>query len=286
MMDGLVGMVAWWVHRQVGAIEDIRTRETKTEAAKTSPDPDKPRAGESPTRRGQAKAGWRWTGMQGLIGGAFLVSGAVAMVYEVGWFRLLALVLGPSVHAFSVMLAVFLVGIGLGSVAAARWAERTRAPLLAMAGLEAGIGFAALGTMAFYNELPGWYFRLFRAVVEGGRTQWYVVAQGGIAAAVVLLPTIGMGALFPVVVRAFREASKEGMGPEESVGRLYVLNTVGGIVGSLAGGFLLVPGIGMWKTVLAASAVSVGLGLILWMAVREVTLLPKMALAAITASHR
>jgi tetratricopeptide (TPR) repeat protein len=89
-----------------------------------------------------------------------------------------------------------------------------------------------------------------------------------------------MGALFPVVVRAFREASREGMVPEKNVGRLYVLNTVGGIVGSLAAGFWLVPGIGMWKTVLLASGVSVGLGLLVWLAVREVALLPKAALAA------
>jgi hypothetical protein len=67
------------------------------------------------------------------------------------------------------------------------------------------------------------------------------------------------------------------MVPEKSVGRLYVLNTVGGIVGSLAAGFWLVPGIGMWRTVLLASGVSVGLGLLVWMAVREVALGPRIA---------
>jgi spermidine synthase len=266
-VDALVGVVAWWVNKKVGAIEDIRLVRTQGAAKAESV---------------EEKKKWGWTPMQVMIGGVFLVSGAVAMVYEVGWFRLLALVLGPSVHAFSVMLGMFLVGIGLGSVVAAKWAERTKRPLMAMAALEGLIGLAALGTMAFYNELPGWYFSLFRQMVEN-ETEWYVGAQGMIAAAVVLVPTLGMGALFPVVVRAFREASREGMVPEKNVGRLYVLNTVGGIVGSLAAGFWLVPGIGMWRTVLLASGVSVGLGLIVWMAVREVALSPKTVLATTVA---
>jgi predicted membrane-bound spermidine synthase len=181
------------------------------------------------------------------------------------------------------MLGIFLVGIGLGSVAAAKWAEKTKRPLAAMAALEGVIGMAALVTMAFYNELPEWYFRLFHKVTgEGGG--WYMVGpQAVIAALVVLVPTLGMGALFPVVVRAFREASREGMVPEKNVGRLYVLNTVGGIVGSLAAGFWLVPGIGMWRTVLLASGVSVGLGLLVWLAVREVALVWKATLAAASA---
>ncbi|UCF80222.1 MAG: hypothetical protein JSV08_06795, partial [Acidobacteriota bacterium] len=111
----------------------------------------------------------------------------------------------------------------------------------------------------------------------------WVGAQAVIAALVVLVPTLGMGALFPVVVRAFREASREGMLPEKNVGRLYVLNTVGGIVGSLAAGFWLVPGMGMWKTVLLASGVSVALGILVWMAVREMALWPKTVLATTVA---
>jgi spermidine synthase len=261
-VDAAVGVVAWWMDKHVGAIEDIRTQGAA---------------------QAESVEGKIWTPMQVMIGGVFMVSGAVAMVYEVGWFRLLALVLGPSVHAFSVMLGIFLVGIGLGSVAAAKWAERTKRPLMAMAALEGLIGVAALGTMAFYNELPEWYFHLFRKLAGEGGSGWYVVAQGMVAAVVVLVPTLGMGALFPVVVRAFREASKEGMVPEKNVGRLYVLNTVGGIVGSLAAGFWLVPGMGMWRTVLLASGVSVGLGLIVWLAVREVALGLKAALAVASA---
>ena len=56
----------------------------------------------------------------------FAFSGAAAMVYEVGWFRLLGLTMGPSVYVFSVILGMFLLGVGLGSTVAAQWAERTK----------------------------------------------------------------------------------------------------------------------------------------------------------------
>ena len=258
--DAIIGVVLWCLQRRVGAIEDIRIEKESSEQPKT-----------------------KWTPAQVLIGGIFLVSGAVAMVYEVGWFRLLSLVLGPSVHAFSVMLAVFLIGIGLGSVMAARWAQTTRRPWMAMAGLEGLIGVTALGTMAFYNELPVWYFRLFRGLAEGEAIGMHLMAQALVAGAVVLLPTLGMGALFPVVVRVFREAGEERMKPESSVGGLYLLNTIGGIIGSLLGGFWLVPGIGMWKSVMVASGVSVGLGVIVWMGVKEVKWLPKAVLLGVAA---
>ena len=61
-----------------------------------------------------------------MLGGLFAVSGAAAMVYEVGWFRLLGLTMGPSVYVFSAILGMFLLGVGLGSTIAAPWAERIR----------------------------------------------------------------------------------------------------------------------------------------------------------------
>src|SRR5205823_1414161 len=68
-----------------------------------------------------------------------------------------------------------------------------------------------------------------------------------------------MGALFPVTVRAVRESGHEESAPEANVGRLYVMNTFGGIAGSLAAGFLLIPQIGVWKTLLGASLASGGI---------------------------
>src|SRR5262249_34434806 len=57
---------------------------------------------------------------------AFALSGFVALSYEVIWSRVLALIIGSSVYAFSIMLSTFLVGLALGSAVAARLVDRLR----------------------------------------------------------------------------------------------------------------------------------------------------------------
>jgi spermidine synthase len=184
----------------------------------------------------------------------FAISGAVAMVYEVGWFRLLGLAMGPSVYVFSAILGVFLFGVGFGSAASARWAERTSlGGAGAMAALESLLCLAGLGEMFYYNRLPQLNYELFIWATDSLGARGFFFGQIGIAAVVVLAPCLIMGALFPVTVRAVREAGRSVNTPEASIGRLYLMNTFGGIIGSLAAGFLLLPKIGVWRTLFGAT---------------------------------
>ena len=228
LTDAVLGLVAMQVDKRVGAIEDFR----------------RPRK-------------QNWNRQQWVVGSAFLISGAAAMVYEVGWFRLLGLTLGPSVYTFSAILGMFLLGVGLGSAAAARWAERTRlSGMAAMAALESVLGLVGLAGAFYYNRLPSLTYEVF---IASGFFQTQMVM-----AAIVVVPScIVMGALFPVTVRTVREAGRQDITPEANVGRLYVMNTAGGIVGSLAGGFLMVPVFGAGKTLVAASLATAALALIL-----------------------
>jgi spermidine synthase len=238
-----VAALAWAMGRRVGAIEDVRARA----------------GGE------KAVPAHAWTPAMRLIGGVYALSGAAALVWEVAWFRLLALTFGPSVHAFSVMLGVYLAGLGLGSMAAARLAARLRSPMRCFAAFEAALALSGLAGMALVNFLPTWYFDLFRWWHAGPLgVHGYMGAQSLTAAALVLVPTFLMGMLFPVGVRAFREAAGGVAPPEEAVGRLYALNTLGAIAGSLAAGFWLLPGLGLWRTMLLAAALSLSLALLLW----------------------
>jgi tetratricopeptide (TPR) repeat protein len=146
VIDTIVGFAALWLNRRVGEIQDIRQAERQARQS--------------------------WTGNQWIIGGVFAVSGAAAMVYEVGWFRLIGLTIGPSAYAFSVILGMFLLGVGFGSAVAARWAERTgMSGVTAMAALEdlsnsQGSGQQSIGIsllqagggqrlQAFESMLPG-----------------------------------------------------------------------------------------------------------------------------------
>jgi spermidine synthase len=228
LIDAVLGVIAMRVDKRVGAIEDIRPARKQT-----------------------------WKRPQWVVGTIFLVSGAAAMVYEVGWFRLLGLTLGPSVYTFSAILAMFLLGVGLGSAIAARWAERIKfGGVAGMAVLQSALGLIGLAGTFYYNRLPALTYDVF---IAGG----FFSTQILMAAIVVVPPCIVMGALFPVTVRAVRDAGRHEIAPETNVGRLYVMNTAGGIAGSLAAGFLIVPVFGAGKTLLAAALASVALALVL-----------------------
>lgn len=241
--DLAVAALAFALDRRIGVIADIRSREATSSVEPLSP---------QSARRTIAG----WTERQWGVGLLFGISGGVAMLYEVGWFRLLGLTLGPSVYAFAVMLAIYLVGIGAGSAVAARWTARFRfGGMAAMAGLEALLGITGILGLYLANALPAANAGLFRwAVPQVGRSA-FVLSQMGVAAILVLPPCLIMGALFPFVVRALREAGREAA-PESTVGRLYLLNTCGGIAGSLLAGFLLLPALGVWKSLAAAGLVS------------------------------
>jgi spermidine synthase len=242
LTDAVVAVVALRVDQRLSPIEDIRLER-----------------GQHRPRR----AASLWSRKQWMLGALFALSGAAAMVYEVGWFRLLGLTMGPSVYVFSVILGMFLLGVGLGSTVAAHWAERIRLEGVAtMAALEGLLCLVGLGGTFYYNRLPQLNYDFFIWATNSFGTSGLFWGQIAVAAAVVLPGSLVMGTLFPVTVRALRESGRRETTPEANVGRLYVMNTFGGIVGSLGAGFLMIPKIGVWKTLLGASLASGALALI------------------------
>ncbi len=183
------------------------------------------------------------------------LSGAVALALEVAWFRVLGLTFGPSVYAFSAMLGTYLLGVGFGSWLAGRWATSKRRGWGVILGLEAWIGLSALAVLPLLNALPDLYAGLF--VQSSGLPGLAALAVPQIACSAVLLlaPCLAMGALFPFLVLAFQQ-SGDAAAPETHVGRLYLSNTFGGIVGSLAAGFLLIPSLGVISTLVLGSFLS------------------------------
>ena len=183
------------------------------------------------------------------------VAGAASLAYEVLWTRVLVYFTGQTIYAFSTILAVFLIGLALGSFAAARAADRLRDRLSAFALLELVIGLSA----AYLLLVIGRLLPLSRAVqglLPGGET----AARFAAAFALMLGPTLLMGAVTPLVVRAF--TGKLGQ-LGRRLGFLYAANTVGCVVGSVGAGFGLLAWLGAQRGVLAVAAVNVALGLVL-----------------------
>jgi spermidine synthase len=181
------------------------------------------------------------------------LSGATALVYQSLWMRSLGLVFGNTTDAVAVVLATFMGGLALGGLAAARWPAAR--PLRAYAWVEIGIGVAALLTWPLLKALPAAYAALAALVPLEGMAD--VAGRAVFAAAVLLPPTVLLGATVPLVVE---HRTRGGADLRKALARLYLVNTVGAAAGVALGAFLLVPLLGLSGTLACAALVNLGIG--------------------------
>lgn len=175
---------------------------------------------------------------------AAALSGFVALVFEVAFTRLLALVIGPTTYAFATMAGSFITGLALGSAAGARLSRRVQRPAY---GLAATLALTAIGgsLAASYAalQLP---LVVASEVAGASATFASVVLRQALDVALLLLPlTFALGAAFPLAL-ATASGGTESVAADAA--RVYVANTLGAISGSLAAGFLLVPRFGLQTT--------------------------------------
>jgi len=178
------------------------------------------------------------------------VSGAASMIYEIAWTRALALVLGSSVYAFTAMLVAFLVGIALGSAVYSRIRGAAPAPA-SFALVQLGVATSALLILPFFERIPELVLRAFSVSARPG---FVMAVQVALSIAAMLVPTLLIGASFPcavaIVVRRMQHVGLD-------VGRLYSVNTLGAIVGTVLAGFALIPLVGAQTTVKVAIVLNV-----------------------------
>lgn len=190
----------------------------------------------------------------------YAISGFCALTYQVLWSRLLILLLGSSVYGFSSMLAVYLVGIALGSMVMARYADRIKDPLAAFGAMQVAVALLTVVSILTYvaigqsaNDENYLYSTIWRL------EDFYALPVRALA--IVLPTTFVLGAMFPLLTRLC--TTKAGH-TSTDVGRIYGWNTIGAIVGSFASGFLLIPIVGTLRSFLLASLISLILGLVLF----------------------
>jgi spermidine synthase len=161
-------------------------------------------------------------------------SGFSALIYQTEWQRSFRLVFGASTGASAAVLGIFLGGLGLGGFLLGKRAEQSERPLQLYGNLEALIALSA-GLTPFLSELAGHiYFS-----VGGSRTLGFFGATclRLILATLVMGPTtVLMGGTLPAAARAVEEDDDLARGRSAT---LYALNTVGAVLGALAGTFFL-----------------------------------------------
>jgi len=182
-------------------------------------------------------------------------SGLAILALEVVWTRSLVLVLGSTTYAFATMLTAVLLGIALGSAIFAGAADATHnrgalvAALLFLAGLCAAAGPAIINHLPFvFLRLWDWTYGVFELLIAAQFIVCFLLA---------FIPTFLSGASFPILVRMH----SRGVGQVGStVADVYSINTLGGIVGSLLGGFVLIEFLGLATSLIVAALFLMAVG--------------------------
>ncbi|MGA1791756.1 MAG: fused MFS/spermidine synthase [bacterium] len=204
------------------------------------------------------------------------LSGFAALVYEIAWTRILSLIIGSSVYAFSLMLTAFIFGLSLGSIIFSRFIDRRRDLILFLAVIEMIIGFSALMVVPFFGRLP---LFIVEMILRFSHSFWLLqLIQFGLIFLLMLIPTTMMGAAFPLVSRIYTQ-TVSAVG--SSVGSVYAANTFGAILGSFIGAFILIPWLGIQKTILAAVLINIMVGCGFLSISRSLTMRKKGMIAAV-----
>lgn len=187
-----------------------------------------------------------------LVYTAIALSGFCALGSEAIWTRVLGLVFGASVYTFSVILAVFLTGLGMGSALGTRL-SRVFSPRAALGYAQLLAGAAmAWAAYTMNRSLPFW--------PDNSSAIWQTFALDLARAAWVVLPaTLLWGASFPLALAA----AGTGRGTSGVVARIYSANTLGAILGALSASLLLVAWVGSQRSEQLLIAVSAITGLLL-----------------------
>lgn len=174
-----------------------------------------------------------------LAGLGLFVSGATTMLYEVIFTRLLVVIFGVSTHAFTIVLAAFLTGLGLGALILA-FLLRRRQPTFWGFSLSQLLVAAAATLMILV--LPIFPRLLVYLHQIPGLDYWDVFGAKAVLLFLVLLPVATLAGLSTPLLIAAMAGSEKNL--SRSVGAAYVVNTIGTLLGSMAAGFLVIPLLG------------------------------------------
>ncbi|MEW6278445.1 MAG: fused MFS/spermidine synthase, partial [Candidatus Eremiobacterota bacterium] len=211
----------------------------------------------------------RWLPLRDPLHRAYALAGLASMGLQIAWTRLMMAFSRPTIYLFSVVLTIFLIGIALGSFLAASWSSRTARPRTWLAIALSLVGMASLASMLWVTPVDrALDVEPLQPLLQGlaglGGAEHYKMHLSMLSNAVRSiglfgLPTLLMGVAFPLAARLALE-NQRGLG--RPLGELYTANTLGGILGTLATGFWILPALGAQHTLILLAGLSVLSGLL------------------------
>ena len=190
----------------------------------------------------------------------FFLSGSTGLIYEILWTRFLGGVIGNTHFSITVVVAVFMGGLALGSFYGGRLADRTSNPLRLYGLLVLAVGISCLLiplAVDVGRPLFRWLYQFHEGDPEASAALFVRIL---FCVLLLLIPTSFMGATLPVLTRYFARRLGEVGG---TIGGLYAVNTLGALAGAMFTGFVGIQTIGLWGCNLLAVAIDVAVGVLI-----------------------
>jgi spermidine synthase/MFS family permease len=205
-----------------------------------------------------------------------------SFIYEIGWLRMLALVLGSATHSFELMLSAFILGLALGAFWARNRSDTWKQPLRALGIVQWVMGLTALATLPLYLASFGWTADLLSAFAQTHAGYvGFTLSRYAICLAVMLPSTFCAGVTLPLITRTLLTS---GTG-ERAIGAVYGINTLGSIAGVMIAGLIALPLIGLKALLITGAVLDMALGVwILLVAAGQNKVALRIAFAAIAAT--
>jgi predicted membrane-bound spermidine synthase len=177
----------------------------------------------------------------------FFFSGCAALTYQVVWQRMLFTLFGVDLESVTIIVSVFMFGLGIGAIAGGLIADKIPGRLLGIFVL------IELSVAMFGFASPNIISGIGNATVASSQ-----IVMAGMSFVILAFPTVLMGATFPILV-TYINATEQHIG--RSVGVLYFANTLGGAVGAFFSGFYLLEHIDLVGATSCAAIVNLGIAL-------------------------
>lgn len=178
----------------------------------------------------------------------FFLSGCAALIYQIMWQRMLFTLFGVDLHSITIVVSVFMFGLGIGGLGGGYLADKLNRSLLTLyVIIELSIGLFGKYSPGLIDGLGGRFFS----------NNEFITA---IASFIILsIPTILMGATFPILVT---HVNKIHHNIGRSVGGLYFANALGGAMGAFLSGFVLLNFIDITQSVNVAAMLNLAIALV------------------------
>ena len=189
-----------------------------------------------------------------------LLTGFASFAYEIGWIRLLSLLLGSSTHSFDIMISAFVLGLACGGLFAKQMLHKTRHVIHLLAFAQLLMGAFALCSIYFYE--PAFHVmensRSFLEKTDEGYLLFSLLKYG-LSLALMFPATFMAGMTLPIITYFLTNTTRS----EKYVGGIYGFNTIGSILGAIVAGLVLLPLLQLKMTIATGAFIDIAIGLVL-----------------------